>query len=64
VGLLPLALAGLHVERVIYKVNSFQFTRSARLVLALQRNANGTHLCATRLLVALHFSLDKRHSIG
>jgi len=23
------------VERVIYKVNSFQFTRSARLVLAL-----------------------------
>ena len=35
VGLLPLALAGLHVERVIYKVNSFQFTRSARLVLAL-----------------------------
>ena len=33
--LLPLALAGLLVERVIYKVNSFQFTRSARLVLAL-----------------------------
>ena len=33
-GLLPLALAGLLVERVIYKVNSFQFTRSARLVLA------------------------------
>ena len=34
-GLLPPALAGLLVERVIYKVNSFQFTRSARLVLAL-----------------------------
>jgi len=47
VGLLPLALAGLHVERVIYKVNSFQFTRSARLVLALQRNANCAYLCAT-----------------
>jgi|GEM_PF-3791482 len=47
VGLLPLALAGLHVERVIYKVNSFQFTRSARLVLALQRNAKDAYLCAT-----------------
>ncbi len=35
-GSLPLTLAGLLVERVIYKVNSFQFTRSARLVLALQ----------------------------
>jgi hypothetical protein len=32
----PLALAGLLVERVIYKVNSSQFTRSARLILALQ----------------------------
>jgi len=45
VGLLPLALAGLHVERVIYKVNSFQFTRSARLVLALQRKAKHAYLC-------------------
>ena len=36
----PIALAGLLVERVIYKVNSFQFTRSARLILALQTNAN------------------------
>jgi hypothetical protein len=36
--LLPLPLTGLLVERVIYKVNSFQFTRSARLVLALQSN--------------------------
>src|SRR5208283_6212367 len=33
-GLLPPTLAGLLVERVIYKVNSFQFTRSARLALA------------------------------
>ena len=37
--LLPRTLAELLVERVIYKVNSFQFTRSARLLLALQRNA-------------------------
>ena len=35
-GLLPPTLAGLLVERVIYKVNSSQFTRSARLILALQ----------------------------
>lgn len=34
--LLPPTLAGLLVERVIHKVNSFQFTRSARLALALQ----------------------------
>ena len=39
VRLLPRALAGLLVERVIYKVNSFQFTRSARLILALRRSA-------------------------
>ncbi len=48
--LLPLALAGLLVERVIYKVNSFQFTRSARLLLALQRNAKNAYLCATPLM--------------
>jgi hypothetical protein len=48
-GLLPLALAGLLVERVIHKVNSFQFTRSARLVLALQRSAQYAHLSATCL---------------
>ena len=48
-GLLPLALTGLLVERVIYKVNSFQFTRSTRLVLALQRKANCAYLCATPL---------------
>jgi hypothetical protein len=42
----PLALAGLLVERVIYKVNSFQFTRSARLVLALQRKPKCGYLCA------------------
>jgi hypothetical protein len=35
-GLLQSALARLLVERVIYKVNSFQFTRSARLSLALR----------------------------
>jgi dipeptidyl-peptidase 4 len=35
-GLLRSALARLLVERVIYKVNSFQFTRSARLSLALR----------------------------
>ena len=33
--LLRLALAWLQVEWVIYQVNSFQFTRSARLILAL-----------------------------
>src|SRR5271157_6045873 len=32
----PLALAGLLVEQVIYKVNSSQFTRSTRPILALQ----------------------------
>src|SRR5271170_7275012 len=47
-GLLPLALAGLLVERVIYKVNSFQFTRSTRLILALQSSADSAHVCATR----------------
>ena len=38
---LPPTLDWLHVERAIYIVNSFQFTRSARLFLALrsQRNA-------------------------
>jgi|SRR5208283_635190 len=45
-GLLPFALARLLVERVIYKVNSFQFTRSTRLVLALQRKAKCAYLCA------------------
>ena len=44
-GLHPLALAGLLVERVIYKVNSFQFTRSTRLVLALPRNAKNAYVC-------------------
>ncbi len=47
-GLLPRTLAGLLVERVIYKVNSFQFTRSARLLLALHRNAKYAYLGATR----------------
>jgi hypothetical protein len=45
-GSLPLALAGLLVARVIYKVNSFQFTRSARLVLALPRKAKDAYLGA------------------
>ena len=40
----PLALAGLLVERVIYKVNSSQFTRSARLILALQTNAKNAYV--------------------
>ena len=29
-----------------------------------QRNANSACLCATRLLVAVHFSLDRRGRIG
>ena len=35
--LLELPLARLHVEQAIYMVNSFQFTRSARLILASDR---------------------------
>jgi hypothetical protein len=38
--LLQPTLAWLLVERVIYKVNSSQFTRSARLGLALRINTN------------------------
>jgi hypothetical protein len=37
VGLLPLTLARLLVERATYKISSFQNIRSARLVLAHQR---------------------------
>jgi len=44
--LLP-TLAGLLVERAIYKMNSFQFTRSARLALAHLRSARYAHRIAT-----------------
>jgi hypothetical protein len=36
--LLVLTLAQLHVEQAIYTVNSFQFTRSTRLILAYPTN--------------------------
>jgi hypothetical protein len=36
--LLELALVRLHAEQAIYMVNSFQFTRSARLILAYPTN--------------------------
>jgi hypothetical protein len=42
-GSLRSALARLLVERVIYKVNSFQFTRSARLSLALRITRKNTN---------------------
>jgi hypothetical protein len=38
VPLLELALARLRAEQAIYTVNSFQFTRSARLILAYPTN--------------------------
>ena len=60
-GLLPLALAGLLVERVIYKVNSFQFTRSTRLVLALPRSAPNAHLGATFAVPGCHSPLFTNH---
>jgi hypothetical protein len=47
-------LARLHAEQAIYMVNSFQFTRSARLILATDRQ--GADLPVTALASAL-FSL-------
>jgi hypothetical protein len=39
--LLVSTLAWLHVEQAIYMVNSFQFTRSARIILAYRALAGG-----------------------
>jgi hypothetical protein len=39
-------------------VNSFQFTRSARLILALHRNAKYAYLCATSSCPSLHRGSD------
>src|SRR5579872_5084788 len=41
-GLLPPALAWLHVERAIHMMTTFQVTRSARLILAHQRTRRGS----------------------
>ena len=41
VPLLKLALVRLHAEQAIYMVNSFQFTRSARLILAYRPQGSG-----------------------
>ena len=45
--LLELPLARLHVEQAIYMVNSFQFTRSARLILASDRQGGSMGLRPT-----------------
>ena len=44
--LLVLALVRLHVEQAIYMVNSFQFTRSARLILAYRPQGSAPWACA------------------
>jgi len=41
--LLGRALVRLHAEQAIYMVNSFQFTRSARLILAYRPSGSGPH---------------------
>jgi len=43
----PARLQGIFFEQGIYKVYSFQFTRSAMLVLELQANAKNAHVLAT-----------------
>ena len=45
-SLLKLALVRLHAEQAIYMVNSFQFTRSARLILAYRPlGSGGVRIC-------------------
>src|SRR5471032_3076589 len=41
----------LHVEQAIYMVNSFQFTRSARLILAYRPSGSGNEVCEEDVMV-------------
>ena len=65
-GLLRPALAGLLVERVIYKVNSSQFTRSARLVLALQsyKTTLRYHSCQDFKIVVVQWAARRKQIAG
>ena len=47
--LLARTLVWLHVEQAIYMVNTFQFTRSARLILALQSFQSCSHGAGRKL---------------